>query len=147
MSAQLLREGLRLNLYNDPVGHCTIGIGHLVHLGPCDGRESEAPFTTGFTQEQAYELFRTDVANYERAVRDLVKVPLTQNQFDALVSFTCNVGVHTFAHAGLLSKLNQGDYESVPSELNRWVYASGQKLSGLVKRRANEGALFRDGTY
>lgn len=139
-------EGLRTELYNDSVGHCTIGYGHLVHTGPCDGSEPEE-FKRGITRERAEELLRADVARFENAVNDRVKVELAQHQFDALVSFTFNVGAGNLANSDLLAKLNQGNYGSVPEELNRWVYGGGMKLPGLVRRRRDEGAMFRDGTY
>jgi len=135
-------EGLRLELYNDPAGHATIGVGHLVHLGPIDGRASEAPFADGITEAQAMDLLREDVSTAEDAVRRLVDVPLNQNQFDALVSFTFNLGEGNLASSTLLRRLNEGDYAAVPGELNRWVNADGQQLPGLVRRRAEEGELF-----
>lgn len=139
-------EGLRTELYNDSAGHCTIGYGHLVHTGPCDGSEPEE-FKRGITRERAEELLRADVARFEKAVNDRVKVELAQHQFDALVSFTFNVGAGNLANSDLLAKLNRGDYASVPDELNRWVYGGGRKLPGLVRRRRDEGTMFRDGAY
>ena len=135
-------EGIRLKLYNDPAGHATIGVGHLVHFGPVDGRASEAPFANGISRTEAMELLRQDVRTAEDAVRRLVDVPLKQNQFDSLVSFTFNVGAGNFENSTLLRKLNQGDYDSVPSELNRWIRGGGKVLPGLVHRRQNEGELF-----
>jgi len=135
-------EGLVLELYNDPAGHATIGVGHLVHLGPIDGRASEAPFTDGITRQEAMDLLRQDVGTAESTVRQLVQVPLNQAQFDALVSFTFNVGAGNFGGSDLLQRLNQGEYDAVPAELNRWTRGGGQVLPGLVRRRADEGALF-----
>lgn len=90
-----------------------------------------------------YELLDHDLGSAQQTVRSLVTVPLTQNQYDALVSFAFNVGAGNFASSNLLEKLNQGDYESVPGELARWVYGSdGEKWEGLVNRREEEGALF-----
>jgi lysozyme len=134
-------EGIFLNLYNDPANHATIGIGHLVHLGPINGSEIEE-FKKGITKERAFEILREDVKKAEEAVNKLVKVPLNQNQFDALVSFVFNLGSENFASSTLLKKLNGGFYEAVPDELLRWVYAGGQKFAGLVNRRRNEGNLF-----
>jgi len=135
-------EGLRLELYNDPAGHATIGVGHLVHLGPIDGRASEAEFANGITRAEAMDLLREDVGTAEDAVRRLVDVPLNQNQFDALVSFTFNLGEGNLQSSTLLRRLNQGEYDAVPSELNRWTRGGGQVLPGLVRRRAEEGELF-----
>ncbi|MCK9565333.1 MAG: lysozyme [Methanothrix sp.] len=137
-------EGIRYTLYNDPAGHCTIGIGHLVHKGNCDGSDaSEQGFLDGITRDQAYELLRLDVAVAEHVVNAYVTVPLTQSQFDALVSFAYNVGSGNFRNSDLLTKLNTGDYDSVSIELNKWVYGSGKVLPGLVTRRRDEWALFQ----
>ena len=134
-------EGMILHLYNDPANHATIGVGHLVHHGPINGCESEE-FKRGITKERAMEILRSDVTTAENMVNKLVKVPLNQNQFDALVSFVFNIGETQFASSTLLSKLNQRDYNSVPSQLNRWVHGSGKKLPGLINRRRDEGDLF-----
>ena len=136
-------EGFRGQLYNDPLGHCTIGFGHLVHQGNCDG--SEPPrFKRGITRRRGLKLLRKDIADYQAAVNTLVEVALNQPQFDALVSFAYNVGANAFATSTLLRKLNRGDYESVLTQLMRWTNGG---LPGLVTRRRAEGELFRDGTY
>ncbi|MBE9215694.1 glycoside hydrolase family protein [Plectonema cf. radiosum LEGE 06105] len=134
-------EGIILHLYNDPANHATIGVGHLVHHGPICGKEPEE-FKCGITKERAMEILRSDVIQAEQTVNKLVKVPLNQNQFDALVSFIFNIGETQFASSTLLAKLNNGDYRAVPTELNRWVHADGKKLPGLINRRRNEGNLF-----
>ncbi len=134
-------EGMILHLYNDPANHATIGVGHLVHYGPINGSEPEE-FKSGITKERAMEILRSDVITAENTVNRLVKVPLNQNQFDALVSFVFNIGETQFASSTLLAKLNNQDYKAVPSELNRWVHGSGKKLPGLINRRRNEGNLF-----
>lgn len=76
-----------------------------------------------------------------------MEVPLTQQQFDALVSFAFNVGNGAFCDSTLLKRLNAGQYDAVPAQLNRWVKAGGKTLEGLVTRRAAEGALFSRGMY
>ncbi|MGB2695190.1 MAG: lysozyme [Dehalococcoidia bacterium] len=134
-------EGLSLLLYNDPVGHCTIGYGHLVHRGPINGSEP-AEFRRGITEARALELLRADAASAESAVNGAVQVPLNQHQFDALVSFVYNVGAGALQTSTLLRLLNSGDYDAVPAQLARWTKASGVELPGLVRRRQAEGQLW-----
>jgi lysozyme len=141
-------EGCRLQLYNDPAGHCTIGIGHLVHHGPCNGSEP-AEFKRGITRERAFELLAEDAAEVVAAMRRRVKVALTQPRFDALCSWGFNCGSGVFATSTLVRKLNAGDYASVRSELARWDKAGSppRPLPGLTRRRKAEGRLFSEGKY
>ncbi len=138
-------EGFSGTLYDDPAGHCTIGFGHLVHLGPCDGRASEAPYENGITRSEASALPREDASVAEDAVRRLIEVPLNQNQFDALVSFTFNLGGGALEGSTLRARLNRGEYDAVPLELDKWVKAGGAVLPGLVRRRAREGEVWSHG--
>jgi lysozyme len=141
-------EGCRLQLYNDPAGHCTIGIGHLVHHGRCNGSEP-AEFKRGITLERAFELLEEDAAEVVAAMRRRVKVALTQPRFDALCSWGFNCGAGVFATSTLVRKLNAGDYASVRSELARWDKAGSppRPLPGLTRRRKAEGRLFAEGKY
>jgi lysozyme len=139
-------EGFSSKLYNDPVNHCTIGFGHLVHRGPINGNEP-ADFKSGITRERGLELLREDANEAAEAIERLVKVDLEPHQRDALISFTYNLGTGAFGSSTLLKLLNQGDHDSVPAQLNRWTKASGKVLPGLVTRRRAEGALFSTGTY
>jgi GH24 family phage-related lysozyme (muramidase) len=139
-------EGCRLQLYNDPAGHCTIGVGHLVHHGNCNGAEG-AELSAGISQERAFEILQTDAASAARAVLGAVTVPLSQAELDALISFVFNVGGGAFHTSTLLRKLNAGDRGAVPAELGRWTKAAGQDLPGLVTRRRQEGRLFAHGIY
>jgi lysozyme len=139
-------EGFSATLYDDPAGHCTIGYGHLVHTGACNGSEPER-FKRGITKKQGLRLLRKDAASAAGTVGDKVTVPLNQEQFDALVDFVFNLGAGNFSSSTLLKKLNQGQYSEVPSELDRWVFAGGKVLPGLVKRRKAEGTLFSTGDY
>jgi GH24 family phage-related lysozyme (muramidase) len=137
-------EGLRRKLYNDPAGHCTIGIGHLVHRGACNGREP-AEFKRGITTQRAYQLLKRDAKRMEAAVNGL-GVPLNQNQFDALVSFTYNLGPGwTTQKTGIRDALRARRYRAVPREMRKWVKAGGRTLPGLVRRRKAEGRLFASG--
>lgn len=127
-------EGLRLTAYQDSVGVWTIGYGH---TGP-----DVQPGLT-ITQEQASALLLQDVAGAVAAVNRLVTVPLTQNQFDALVDFTFNVGQGNLASSTLLRELNAGNTAGAAAQFLVWVYAGGVQLPGLVTRRQAEAALFQ----
>jgi lysozyme len=139
-------EGFRPRLYDDPAGNCTIGFGHLVHLGPTDGSEP-ADLRAGITRGRALELLHADAEGAAGAVRSHVTVPLGQCQFDALVSFAYNVGVGAFAGSTLVRLLNGGAYDAVPGQLARWTKAGGRTVPGLARRRAAEGALWTRGAY
>jgi lysozyme len=139
-------EGFRGELYNDAANHCTIGYGHLVHRGPCDGSESEE-FQNGITQERGREILRQDAQNAVDAVNRHVQVNLNQAQFDTLVSFTFNSGVNAFANSTLLEEINNQNFDQVPDELRRWVHAGGERVQGLVNRREDEVDLFVNGEY
>jgi lysozyme len=97
------------------------------------------------TKEECQALMITDVAEAEKAVRRLVKVKLTQEQFDQLVSFVFNVGEGNFQKSTLLRKLNSGQCWAAAAEFDKWVYAKGKKLPGLVTRRAYERREFETG--
>ena len=139
-------EGVYTHLYNDPAGHCTIGVGHLVHHGPCNGGEPD-PFRRGLSRAQALKLLLDDAAEFAEVIDDRVKVSLTQPQRDALISFAFNVGAGAFGSSTLLRKLNAGSYAAVPDELARWTKAGTVTLPGLVRRRRAEGDLFAHGRY
>ena len=139
-------EGCILRLYNDPTNNATIGIGHLVHMGPINGTEP-GEFRNGITRERALELLGQDASAAADAVRRLIKVPLEQHQVDALVSFTFNCGESSLQASTLRKRLNTGEYSAVPHELGRWVFSEGKKLPGLVRRRRAEGMLFSEGRY
>lgn len=125
-------EGLRLSAYKCPAGVWTIGYGTTAGVKPGQS----------ITKERAEELLRDDVKRFEDQVLRLVKVPLTQGQFDALVSFTYNLGAANLGNSTLLRLLNAGDYKGAAAQFDRWTKAGGKELPGLVKRRAAERALF-----
>lgn len=127
-------EGEVLHVYKDAVGILTVGIGHVVKPG-----ES---FSQGITREQSRQLLRDDVKVVEAAVNDCVKVPLTQDQFDSLVSFTFNVGTGNLRRSRLLRLLNAGDYLGAANEFPKWRKAGGRVLQGLVNRRQTERCVF-----
>jgi GH24 family phage-related lysozyme (muramidase) len=140
-------EGFEPNLYNDPAGHCTIGYGKLLHKGNCNGASSETPYLGGISESAATDLLRTEVAGFEHVVNNAVTTDLNQNQFDAMVSFTYNVGSGNLQKSTLLAKVNEGDYEGAAHEFGKWTKAGGHTLPGLVRRRAAEEKMFSGGGY
>lgn len=140
-------EGLRLNVYNDSAGLPTIGVGHLLTQSErSSGKITIAgeivKYADGLTTQQADALLAQDLIPAENTVNGNVKVPLNQNQFDTLVSFTFNVGGGAFTGSTLLKLLNQGQYDQVPSQLMRWNKSGGKEVAGLTNRRANEVKLW-----
>lgn len=129
-------EGFSSSIYICPAGYPTIGYGHVVL------DEEKDQFAAGIDQEQGEELLRKDAQVAERAVLRLITVPLTEGQFDALVSFTFNLGSGALQRSTLRRKLNRQEYVSAAKEFRRWVWAGGRKLKGLIKRREAEKALF-----
>lgn len=140
LSALMRREGVVLKMYLDSAGLPTIGVGHLLtkdelHSGKIAGI---GDWHNGLTDAQVQDLLTRDLMRAESTVNRLVKVPLTINQRDALLSFVFNVGGGAFADSTLLKVLNTGDYESVPAQLRRWIHAAGQRNQGLAARREDE---------
>lgn len=134
-------EGFSSKAYDDGVGVWTIGWGTTRYE---DG--SKVKRGDSISVERALELFMHDLAQFEKAVRDSVKVPLTQNQYDALVSFTYNVGVGALQGSTVLRKLNSGDYQGAADALLSWnkgrVNGELVELKGLTRRRNAERDLF-----
>jgi lysozyme len=129
-----------LRPYNDPVGFATIAIGHLIAKRPVTQADRDQWGT--LTQQQAYDLFRSDTRRFIDAVARRVTVPITQNQADALISLAYNIGEGNFGKSTLLKKLNAGDYRGASNEFPKWNKAKGKVLKGLTRRRAEERALF-----
>ncbi|HID7492764.1 TPA: lysozyme [Enterobacter hormaechei] len=130
-------EGCRLTAYQDSVGVWTIGYGW---TQPVEGKPIRAGMT--IKQETAERLLKTGLVSYEKDVSRLVKVRLKQGEFDALVSFTYNLGARSLSTSTLLRKLNAGDYAGAADEFLRWNKAGGKVLNGLTRRREAERALF-----
>lgn len=129
-------EGLRLEAYDDGVGVWTVGYGST--LGVKKGM--------AITRAEADARLISDLAEAERTVDFSVTVPLSQQQFDALVSLAFNIGAGAFTSSTLVKRLNESKYHDAAAQFDRWVHAGKKKLPGLVKRRAAEKTLFLDGT-
>lgn len=127
-------EGFSRTVYFCPAGHPTIGYGHVVKAGE--------DFTGGIEEEQAEEMLRQDAVIAEQAVLRLINVPLTDEQFDALVSFTYNLGGAALQRSTLRRKVNREDHAEVPEQFMRWVWASGRRLKGLIRRREAESQFY-----
>lgn len=129
-------EGFSPTIYICPAGYPTIGYGHVVLPG------ERHRFNSSITQTAAAELLRRDVRMAESAVVRLITSPLADGQFDALVSFTFNLGAGALQRSSLRKKVNRGEHGDVPVELKKWVWSAGRKLPGLMRRRQAEGALY-----
>lgn len=141
-----VRNG-RAYLYDDPATppNATIGYGHLVAYKPVAALSTSERkrWEKGLTHTEALSLLESDLREYSDAIRDSVSVPLTQNQFDALVSFAFNNGVGAFLSSTLKRKIEaKAPPAEIRHEFSRWVNAGGRPLPGLVRRRAAEADLF-----
>jgi lysozyme len=134
-------EGFSPTIYICPAGYPTVGYGHVVLA------HEQAQFAGGIMESDATELLRKDVGIAERAVLRLISVPLTNGQFDALVSFTFNLGAGALQRSTLRRKANRGEHEGVPAELMKWVWAAGKRLPGLVRRRRAEASAYSSGSH
>ena len=131
-------EGFSSVCYRDVAGYETIGYGHLLKPG-----ETEK-YTNGIGVTDALGLLRQDVSIAEQAIIRLITIELTQNQFDALVSFTFNLGSAVLQRSTLRRVVNRGDHADVPHQLMRYVWAGGRKLSSLLDRRKAEAKLYKN---
>jgi len=127
-------EGCELEAYKCAAGVWTIGYGHIKTA--VEGKV--------ITQEEADNLLVEEIIEYEDYVRAAVKVPLKQYQFDALVSWTFNLGNGNLNASTMLKVLNREEYEEVPAQMARWNKAGGKVLEGLIRRREAEGLLFEN---
>lgn len=130
-------EGKRLKAYDDGVGVWTIGFGTIKYPNGVRVKKGDT-----CTESQAEQYLRNDLVVFENALNRLVKVSLNQNQFDALVSLTYNIGTGAFKDSTLLKKLNAKDYKGAAEQFPRWNRGGGRVLNGLVKRRKIEMELF-----
>lgn len=127
-------EGCELTAYQCSAGVWTIGYGHTKGV--------EKGMT--ISKESAEEMLIEELNEYEDYITDNVTSPLSQNQFDAMVSWVYNLGPSNLLASTLLKVLNAGDYEGVPAQIKRWNKAGGQTLDGLIRRREAESLLFQN---
>lgn len=124
-------EGFREEAYRDPVGIPTIGYGETKNVKMGDK----------ITQREALDRLKQSADEHGQGITKCIKVPLSQNEYDAYVSFAYNVGVGKFCKSTLVKKLNAGDYVGACKELLKWNKAGGKVLPGLTKRRQKEYEL------
>lgn len=125
-------EGYIPKTYVDPVGILTSCYGHT-------GKELKVGQV--FSEDECLSQLAKDLSKHDREMMSLIKVPLSDNQHVALLSFTYNVGLGNFKSSTLLKKLNEGKYKEACNELTKWVFAKGKKLNGLVSRREVEKSV------
>ena len=125
-------EGCELKAYLCSAGVWTIGYGHTKDV--VEGME--------ITQEQAEQMLVDELHEYESYINKYVTVALSQNQFDALVSWVYNLGPANLSASTMLKVLNSGEYEDVPAQMKRWNKAGGKVVEGLIRRREAEACLF-----
>lgn len=147
-----IRDGDKLtpnfDAYLCPANYWTIGYGHVVRSGgvmlhgPENKAKARQAYPNGLTLEQCENLLAEDLTGYCRAVESLVKVPISDNQFAALVSLSYNIGQGAFSKSTLLMRLNRCDYSGAAEQFERWNKAGGKVLAGLTRRRIAEKTLF-----
>ena len=130
-------EGKRLVAYDDGVGIWTIGFGTTIYPNGIRVKKGDT-----CTEAQAKVYMQNDLKKFEHAVNDAVNIPLNQNQFDALVSLTYNIGAAAFSKSTLVKKLNAGDIRGAADQFDVWINAGGKRMQGLVNRRSKEKLLF-----
>ena len=142
-------EGVRNRPYQCPASLWTIGVGHVMWPEQAKLKlEDRNSFPVRqeemrvYTQEEVDGILRADLARFEQGVRKLVTVPLTQGNFDCLISFSFNVGLGTLQRSTLRAKLNRGDKAGAAEELLKYCMAGGKILKGLQNRRIDERAMF-----
>jgi lysozyme len=126
-------EGCSFKPYKCAAGKWTIGYGHVLL--------KDEPHVK-ITQEYATLLLQHDLIKFEQGLNKLIKVTLTQNQFDAIISLVFNIGLGNFQASTLRAKLNRGEFELAAKQFDKWVYAAGKPLKGLIIRRLTERLLF-----
>lgn len=160
-------EGLSLYPYICPADKLTIGYGHTIQkddiiLGVQGSlflniysilkkfffnrdelnANLKIIFNHGLYEHQANDLLQADITEFSNRINSLIKVPLNQNQYDAIISLAYNIGVTAFAKSRLRILINQNKFIEASLEFDRWVYVHGKKIAGLINRRSIEKKLF-----
>jgi lysozyme len=142
-------EGVRSRPYQCPALLWTIGVGHVIdpnHAKVPMADRKQLPIPAGWdrvlSSEEIDDILRKDLARFEAGVSRLIKVELTQGQFDALVSFSFNVGLGNLQNSTLRMKVNRSDFKGAAEQFLVWTKAGGRVLPGLVKRRTHEKEMF-----
>jgi lysozyme len=142
-------EGVRNKPYQCPALLWTVGVGHVIdpnHAKVPMADRKALPIPAGWdrilTSIEIDDILRTDLNRFEQGVLRLIKVPLTQGQFDALVSFSFNVGLGNLQNSTLRMKVNRSEFEAAAEQFLVWTKAGGKVLPGLVKRRTHEKEMF-----
>lgn len=142
-------EGVRSKPYQCPALLWTIGVGHVIdpnHAKVKLADRKQLPIPAGWDRvlspDEIDDILRKDLARFEAGVSRLIKVELTQGQFDALVSFSFNVGLGNLQNSTLRMKVNRSDFEGAAEQFLVWTKAGGRVLPGLVKRRSHEKEMF-----
>jgi lysozyme len=133
-------EGLKLKAYKDSVGIPTIGIGTIAYPSG-----SKVKIGDVCTKEQAIEYLKFYMIDMEKQINSMIKVKITQNQYDALCSFCYNLGHGALKQSTLLKKINLNDFKGASDEFLKWNKAGGKVIDGLTKRRNAEKELFLEG--
>lgn len=129
-------EGFRSMSYKCPGGYWTIGYGHVFK------EEELCQYEHGIAEKEGQYFLEQDICKVEKSLKRLVYISLSQNQVDALGSFTFNVGAGALQRSTLRRIINRQEHAQVPQELLKWVWAAGKKHRGLIKRREIEGEVY-----
>ena len=131
-------EGVRYRPYKCPAGLWTIGVGHLIG----DGKTLPPEWNRTLSKDEVDQILAADLRRFERGVLRLCPVPLTQGQFDALVSFAFNLGLGGLQRSSVRMCTNRIDKNGAVRGLMKYIKGGGKVLPGLVKRRKDEAALY-----
>lgn len=146
-------EGFKNHFYYDSAGLMTIGVGHLLTRSELTSGKiyifgETVKWREGLTDLQINQLLDQDLDSFESDVNEAVRVPMTQYEFDSLVSFSFNVGRTAFFRSTLLKRINSNASKSeISRQFGRWVRSGGRVINGLINRRNAEVALFTNTDY